>query len=471
MPTVQIFGIGAAYAEGSEAASAATNDTAQQATHGSKDLQLTAEERALAFATPPLRVGVLPGREPMSYLDASGQVAGVTRDVLDRIARETGLTFEYVMLESSDALLQQAKDLQLDFIAGCEDVEGASGEFGFALSEPYSITRAVVAFNASYAYSDLSSEMPMAVTFDRVEQYESLGYTVLSYLTAADCLAAVDRGDAVYTYENSHVIPLVLDNGSYSNVLTVDASFQNVNLCFALREPHDEQVLALLDKAIESIPARDVISLVYDHTYSNRTFTFRELISQYPTAFALIVSVPLLVVVAALGFIAFTRSRAASHDPLTQMLNAATFRRKVLSKLRRSEHGAVCCLLILDIDDFKQVNDTYGHFEGDRALKAVSAALKAACGKGEYAARMGGDEFLAYWEEDSLAAIEKRADALLHAVSAHVAEVETIADEVTASVGIASARPGEDYDDLYRRADAALYHGKEGGKGCASIDG
>lgn len=443
----------------------------RQVVHGEGETQFTDSERERAAATPTLRVGMLPGREPMSYVDAAGQVSGVTRDVLDRIALETGFAFEYVMLDGDGSLGSQAEAFDLDIVAGCEAVLESEADFGFTMSSPYSTTRAVVAFNASHAYGELSTEMVMAVTYDRAEQYESLGYTVVAYPTVAECLAAVDSGEAAYTYENSHVIPLVLGEGVYNNVLTVDASFQNVNLCLALVEPHDDEVLVLLDKAIETIPARDVISLVYDHTYANHTLTLQELISQHPTEFALIISVPLLVVVIALAFIAFTRSRAASHDPLTQLLNASTFRRKVLVRLRKSGGTAACCIVIIDIDDFKRVNDSYGHFEGDRALKAAAAALKEACGKGEYAARMGGGEFLAYWTGDSIEGIEGRADALIRSVTQRIGEIESIADTVTASIGIACARPGEDYDHLYRRADAALYHGKETEKGRSFVDG
>lgn len=434
------------------------------------DLELTEAERSLAAQTPTLRVGVFVGREPMSYVDATGRLAGVTCDVLDRIAQETGLSFEYVALDGSDALERQVDELSLDIVAGCERIIGSEGGYGYAMSAPYSSTRAVVAFNEAHSYSDLSTDMVMATTYDRAREYESLGYNVLSCATVADCLAAVDQDRAAYTYENSHVIPVVLGEGSYDNVLTVDASFQDVSLCLALVPAHDTALLGILDKAILSIPARDVIAMVYDHTYANRTITIRELIAQHPATFALIVSVPLLVVVVALAVVAFTRSRAASRDPLTQAFNATTFRRKVQARLRARSGSNVRCLLIIDIDDFKHVNDRYGHYEGDNALKACAAALKASCGKGEYSARMGGDEFLAYWEGRSPEEIVGRAEALNAAMTAEVAAQKTIGDEVTASIGIARFRVDQSYDDLYRRADEALYRGKGSGKGCVSFD-
>ena len=434
-----------------------------------EELELTEAERRFAADSPTLRVGLFPGREPMSYVDETGQLVGVSRDVLERISRETGFTFEYVLLDGEEPLDKQAEDLSLDIIAGCALVLGADNSYGYTMSAPYSSTRAVVAFNSKYDYNELSTDMVMAVTYELADQYRSLGYEVLACPTVADCLAAVDSGDAAYTYDSSHVVPVILGEATYDNVLTVDASFQNVDTCLAIVHPDNEEVLSILNKAIQALPARDVIAMVYDHTYANYTVTLRDLISRHPMTFALIIAVPLLVVVAALGFFAFTRSQAASRDPLTQLLNASTFRRKVLLRARRGEGKTARCLLIIDIDDFKKVNDQYGHLEGDHALKAVATALKAACRKGEYSARMGGDEFLAFWEGDGVEDIVRRADDLLEAITAEVGEVEAIASAVTASIGMACVRSDESYDDLYRRADDALYQGKKVGKGRAFL--
>lgn len=122
-------------------------------------------------------------------------------------------------------------------------------------------------------------------------------------------------------------------------------------------------------------------------------------------------------------------------------------------------------LAIADLDDFKKVNDTYGHPAGDAVLRAVGAAVKAAVRPGDFPARYGGEEFAVIFPGATLAEARAVCGAVLDAVRA--AEVDSGAKSkirMTASMGLAEMRVGDTPESLIARADAAQYRAKYGGK-------
>ena len=153
----------------------------------------------------------------------------------------------------------------------------------------------------------------------------------------------------------------------------------------------------------------------------------------------------------------------AFHDALTGLANRALFRDRLdhALALHRRDGGGLA-VLFLDLDDFKAVNDCYGHATGDRLLREVADRLNAGVRSGDTVARLGGDEFAVLLEGPGDA--EETADKLLDALRRSY-EIDGRAVTVGASVGFADAA---DYpasaEELVRRADAAMYAGKRGGK-------
>jgi diguanylate cyclase (GGDEF)-like protein len=156
-------------------------------------------------------------------------------------------------------------------------------------------------------------------------------------------------------------------------------------------------------------------------------------------------------------------SYQAFHDPLTGLANRRRFIAGVGVALA-SGHGTAA--LFLDLDDFKDVNDDMGHDAGDALLSAVGHRLLATVRPGDLACRLGGDEFAVLLPQtDRLEDAEAVADRLLAAM-AEAVEIEGLAVQVSASVGVSICHAGEtmSVDDLLRRSDVAMYHAKARGK-------
>jgi diguanylate cyclase (GGDEF)-like protein len=156
----------------------------------------------------------------------------------------------------------------------------------------------------------------------------------------------------------------------------------------------------------------------------------------------------------------------AFHDPLTGLANRALFRDRVshaLAVARRRGHPIT--VLFLDLDDFKTVNDSLGHAEGDRLLIGAAERFLACARSADTVARLGGDEFAILIEgadgRDGLP--DRLGDAMTHPFSLSGNQVR-----VTASIGVATASGEDTADDLLRNADVAMYAAKRRGKGRAA---
>jgi len=150
----------------------------------------------------------------------------------------------------------------------------------------------------------------------------------------------------------------------------------------------------------------------------------------------------------------------ALHDSLTDLPNRTLFQDRTGVALRTAARsGAIVAVLLLDLNRFKEVNDTLGHQYGDHLLLQVADRLRGSLRDADSVARLGGDEFaillpISGWEE-ALAATQ-RIGAALH----DPFPMYDIALDVDASIGIALAEPGDDVETLLRHADIAMYEAK-----------
>jgi diguanylate cyclase (GGDEF)-like protein len=149
----------------------------------------------------------------------------------------------------------------------------------------------------------------------------------------------------------------------------------------------------------------------------------------------------------------------AVHDALTSLPNRVLLRERLERELRRP--SASLALMIVDLDDFKAVNDTLGHAYGDRLLKEVGGRLRDSLGPGDTLARLGGDEFAVLLPGPSDPAAGRQVAERLVAALDPPFELDGIVLHVRASVGLAChPEHGNDPEELLRRADIALYCAK-----------
>jgi diguanylate cyclase (GGDEF)-like protein len=157
----------------------------------------------------------------------------------------------------------------------------------------------------------------------------------------------------------------------------------------------------------------------------------------------------------------------ACRDGLTGLYDKTTFTRLLEDELQRqARYGRPVTLVLADIDRFKQLNDTFGHADGDAVLADVAEIIAKQARTSDTSGRFGGEEFGVFLPEVGVGAGQLLAERIR-------AQVETkFADTpygTTISLGIASAQPGVPCEDLIRAADAALYTAKHNGRNRAEV--
>ncbi len=160
-----------------------------------------------------------------------------------------------------------------------------------------------------------------------------------------------------------------------------------------------------------------------------------------------------------------TLRESGERDPLTGLQNRGSFEQSIRSLLPLAQNeGRPLSLVVADIDHFKQVNDIWGHQAGDHAISSFGELIQSMVRGCDKAGRIGGEEFcIAVWNCENEPA-ERLAERIRLALSRlqHSGINEDI--RLTASFGLATARDGETYEQLFARADEALYKAKSAGR-------
>lgn len=155
------------------------------------------------------------------------------------------------------------------------------------------------------------------------------------------------------------------------------------------------------------------------------------------------------------------------RDGLTGLFNHSYFYQQIDFEVKRYvRYGTPISLALIDIDDFKTVNDTYGHREGDRILSAMGKTLLHLARDSDICCRYGGEEFAVILPLTSV----HEADAIANRMRKELAQDLPDGRKVTVSIGVAAC--GENtatYQQLVEQADAALYRGKKSGKNCVEV--
>lgn len=152
------------------------------------------------------------------------------------------------------------------------------------------------------------------------------------------------------------------------------------------------------------------------------------------------------------------QKQAAQRDPLTNVYNRSAFEREVIRYMEQD--GSNGMLIMMDIDDFKIINDKYGHLQGDEALKKLTRALQSTFRSHDLIGRLGGDEFMVFVKGTiSRELLNQRLDHMVLLLN------ENSDRKITCSVGVSIAKSKNFvYEDTLNQADIALYQSKKKGK-------
>jgi diguanylate cyclase (GGDEF)-like protein len=157
--------------------------------------------------------------------------------------------------------------------------------------------------------------------------------------------------------------------------------------------------------------------------------------------------------------------KAASTDGLTGLVNHRTFYEILEKELWRSRrYGGRISLIMVDVDDLKRINDTYGHRAGDRVLREVSRRIKSCIRQIDIAARYGGDEFAVILPNTVLSDAKYAAERMVEAVASRPTHWNRENIPLSVSIGLGEYDSDMNPEDITSKSDEALYQAKQAGK-------
>lgn len=160
-------------------------------------------------------------------------------------------------------------------------------------------------------------------------------------------------------------------------------------------------------------------------------------------------------------------------DPLTGLWNRGHLEEMMAQEFKRSRrYGHALGIIVIDLDHFKQINDTYGHIGGDEVLRAISKRLSGCLRESDFIGRYGGEELVVLLTETTLESAQMTGEKIRSVISAEPVVFGDISIPVTGSIGISILRPEHaSCEELFAEADQAMYNSKNGGRNRVSLYG
>ncbi|MBR1886333.1 MAG: GGDEF domain-containing protein [Schwartzia sp.] len=448
-----------------------------------------------------LRVAVLPDFAPFFELREDGTAQGLYMDILRLLSESSGLKFSLRRAESEPQLWQMLVSGEADmaFVSYADEISVVDVYYtGDVREEKFSVIRR----KDGNVQPSGKNVAVIPVGFPGAEQSLAKRYhqRIRTANSVEECLDRVEAG----IYETAYIPALYLRREStmFYRPALQEADRETAELPIALAlSPRQPTVLqVILNGSILRLDKNDVERLAYE--YGRPTLSVAYLLEQYPLRIALFVGC----MVAGLAGLCFVLSRnrlqrkqneilqqknrdleialsrveamrisrdsykqESETDRLTELYNKMGFENAVRKRLEAMPEGSGGAFFIIDMDHFKEANDTYGHQCGDLILKKFSAVLKEIFRQSDCLGRFGGDEFVVFAEGGlTRASAAQKAKQVVDA--AHSITVAGADLQVTASVGIAMCQEsGSNYDFLFSAADRALYQVKTEGRDGYSV--
>jgi diguanylate cyclase (GGDEF)-like protein len=460
----------------------------------------TVEELKYIKEKDTVKVSYDQGWQPIEYYDEkTGDIKGVTKDLFDMLSKYTGLKFEFVRAETLSQALDFVKTGKADMISLVSH--------DYNISEQRGLYTSSICINASLVgviAKDRNFEgikqiaMPEDYYLDILENYD-----VKEYETVEDCFEAVNSGKADATIANAYAANYYLANPKFVNLIRQDLIGYSEDLSLGVSVNENIELLNILNKGLHCISDMELSNIILSNYVVYEQPKFRKLYYSNPTFFiGLIISIVTLAITVLIyiimlknkvnltnqkmiEFLNIEKSRMenslrseAERDVLTGLYN----RRKIETELKEFllktnvdnqmsiqttniPNFDVHCLMILDLDGFKIVNDRYGHPEGDTLLKRIAKELELVAGEENLVARLGGDEFLFLFKNITGASEASHLAEKIHKVIGQIAQEDEKWSTVSVSIGVTLfGYETYSFKELYERADEALYKAKKLGK-------
>lgn len=231
-----------------------------------------------------LRVAYVADRKPLSFTDEEGNLDGISREIFDRIAELSGLTFEYVELPEGSITYDYLREQEIDLITGVEYNSTNMNSNGIFLSRPYISSRKVMVSRPEFVYTQGENYKLGVIagsqTFYKVLNSMYPNFEVVNYNTLDECFHALYLGEVDMLIQNQYVVEAMLAKPVYSALSVVPIEGLEDQLCFStivslgtgtgLDETESNLLIGIINKAISQISDTEIDDMVMRETLENQ---------------------------------------------------------------------------------------------------------------------------------------------------------------------------------------------------------
>lgn len=411
-----------------------------------------------------LRVGYLKTMAPFQF-ESSGTFQGVLKEIMDIVSEDLGVSVVEKGYDNTAQMVQAVCDGEIDMIAGMDKSSKYSSELKFSV-KTMDVMKVMVKSDSKQANDALNGSMAQI----KGEDYSDL-QTEASKIIPADSLVesldSIEKLKADFTVSDYYSVYYYMQKQGFEHLDITPISGNN-SLCFAFTKDCDTRLISVCNKVLYSIPDENKqIMLDESMRTENQQITLRRFIEANTMLSLLVVSAFFAIIIIMVVILARQRAKMAKLDALTGLYNRYGIRERMTQLWEKKHYPMV--VSILDIDNFKSVNDTLGHLGGDEALKLLAGTMKQVFGNKVILGRYGGDEFIIGFYGKDLDAAEAKFKELVSRMDRKFAFGGEEVD-LSISVGVAVVEKEIPYDDLFKMADAVLYTVKEKGKNSYRIE-
>lgn len=407
---------------------------------------------------------------------------GISIDIANIISKKLNIDIELQVVNSFEEALNFIKEHKADILIGIPNNYSFMDEYNLYMTKSYISSPIFKIENKLTVNADEYNKilaLPKKYLYDLDISIENIDSSkIIYYDNIEDCINAVNKGTADYTYGDLYSVESNTREKYYKNISVIYKNKLNNDLCIGLSNNNDVLLLRIINKIINSISAEELNTIVYKNTlYTKNKITLQSFIySNYIEVMIFIISI---LVITSLSTYIIMKIRLQNKnkqnsllkeksetDSLTGIFNRGACKELISNYIENKSNDLYGAFFIIDIDNFKGVNDNLGHKIGDDVLKDLADNLKRLFRKSDIVGRWGGDEFIVFMKDldfSNLHVASKIATNLCNTMNKTVT-YNDISQNISLSIGIVFTKDNINFTELYQKADEILYTVKENGK-------
>lgn len=430
-------------------------------------IEFTAQEKAYLAGAGTISMCVDPDWIPFERINEHGQHEGIAADLVQLVAQRVGLKIELYPVKHWDESIAASKAKRCQIMSFLN--QSPARDQWLRFTDPIFYDQNVIITREEHPFigdpNGLKGEKVALPRGTMVEERMRRDFPDLTFITTGsepEAIALVSGREADMTIRSLIVAAYAIKKEGLFNLKIAGQIPEYANK-LRIGVLKDEPLLRdILDKGVKTITAQEREAIANKHV----SIKVQQGVD-YTLVWQVIIGGGLIMLVVVLWnrkLSALNREleRLSVTDKLTGLFNRLkldeVFEREIQRSTRFNQRFSV---ILLDIDHFKQVNDTHGHQVGDQVLMAVANVLSANTRETDIVGRWGGEEFLVICPQTDQNGVLKFAENLCQIFREHDFPV---IHKKTASFGIATYQPGDQSKDIVARADAALYLAKHNGR-------